>query len=111
MDAYRASILFYLTGEKKYAEFSADILWTFVWGASYQKQVNPDEDYDANGFLSWETLGDSRRFATVALTYDFLYNYLQNEYFTAPEFTMACRASAGPRPSPAENDGQTNVST
>jgi hypothetical protein len=100
MEAYRGSILFYLTGEKKYAQFSADILWTFVRGASYQKQINPDEDYNSNGFLSWETLGDSRRFATVALTYDFLYNYLENDYFTAPEFTtgLARERWAPPQP-------------
>jgi hypothetical protein len=99
-EAYRASILYYLTGEKKYARFAADILWTFVRGASYQKQVNPEEDYDANGFLSWETLGDSRHFATVALTYDFLYNYMQNEYFTAPEFTSGLRGERWAPPQP-----------
>jgi hypothetical protein len=99
-EAYRASILYYLTGEKKYGQFAADIWWTFVRGASYQKQVNPDEDYDANGFLSWETLGDSRHFATVALTYDFLYKYLQNEYFTAPEFTTGLPAERWAPPQP-----------
>ena len=100
MDAYRASILYYLTGQKKYAQFSADILWTFVRGASYQKQVNPDENYDSNGFLSWETLGDTRRFATVALTYDFLYNYLEDEYFTAPEFTSGLPGERWAPPQP-----------
>ena len=104
MEAYRAAILFYLTGEKKYAQFSADILWTFVRGASYQKQVNPDEEYDANGFLSWETLGDSRRFATVALTYDFLFNYLQNEYFTAPEFATGLPGERWAPPQPGGKD-------
>jgi len=100
MEAYRASILYYFTGEKKYARFAADILWTFVRGASYQKQVNPDEGFDFNGFLSWETLGDSRRFATVALTYDFLYNYLKNDYFTAPEFTTGLPGERWAPPQP-----------
>jgi len=102
-EAYRASILYYLTGETKYAQFSADILWTFLRGASYQRQVNPNEDYDSNGFLSWETLGDSRHFATVALTYDFLYNYLQKEYFASPEFADGI---PGERWAPAQPGGK-----
>jgi len=100
IEAYRASILYYLTGDRKYAQFAADILWTFVRGASYQKQLNPDEDFDFNGFLSWETLGDTRRFATVALTYDFLYDYLQNEYFEAPEFTTGLPGERWAPPQP-----------
>jgi hypothetical protein len=85
-EAYRAAIIYYLTGDKSYARFAADILWVFVRGASFQRQLNPQEDYDSNGYLSYETLGDTRHFATIALTYDFLYNYLQQDYFTAPEF-------------------------
>jgi hypothetical protein len=86
-DAYRAAIVYYITGDKSYARFAADILWVFVRGASYQNQLNPQEGYDSNGYLSYETLGDTRHFATIALTYDFLYNYLQEDYFTSPEFT------------------------
>lgn len=86
-DAYRAAIVYYFTGDRDYAKFAADIVWTVIRGASYQEQLNPDsETFNHYGFLSHETLGDTRRYATVALTWDFLYNYLVDEYFVAPEF-------------------------
>lgn len=85
-DAYKASIIYYFTGEKKYAKFAADILWTFIRGASYHNQVNPDRAEGSNGFLSYETLGDTRRFATIPLALDFIYDYLVNEYFDSSEF-------------------------
>lgn len=85
-DAYRASIVYYFTGDKKYAKFAADIVWTFIRGASYQNQLNPDRETGSNGFLSYETLGDTRRFATIPLTIDFIYDYLVNEYFDSMDF-------------------------
>lgn len=85
-DAYRASIVYYFTGEKKYAKFVADILWTFIRGASYHNQLNPERESGSNGFLSYETLGDTRRFATIPLAIDFIYDYFFNEYFDSPEF-------------------------
>ncbi len=84
--AYEAGILYFFTGDKKYAKFAADVIWTFIRGASYHNWVNPDQDYSANGYLSWETLGDTRRFATLPLAYDFIYDYLKNEYFDSDEF-------------------------
>jgi len=86
-DAYRAAVVYYFTGEKKYAKFAADLIWTVIRGASYQVQLNPDDaKVNPFGYLSYETLGDSRRFATIPLTYDFIYYYLMNEYFTSEEF-------------------------
>ena len=84
--AYRAAIVYYFTEENKYAKFSADIIWTFIRGASYQLQLNPHEETNSMGYLSYETLGDTRRFATLPLTYDFIHSYLMNEYFTRDEF-------------------------
>ena len=84
--AYQSAIIYYMTGEKKYAKFAADILWTFVRGASYHNQVNPDRERGSNGYLSYETLGDTRRFCTLPLAYDFLYDYLLSEYFESEEF-------------------------
>lgn len=84
--AYYASIVYYFTGEKKYAKFAADILWTFIRGASYQEQVNPDQTGGPFGYLSWETLGDTRRFEKLPLAYDFIHDYLVDEYFDSDEF-------------------------
>lgn len=84
--AYQAAIVYYLTEDKDYAKFAADILWTFVRGASYHNEVNPNQIVSANGYMSFETLGDTRRFCTLPLAYDFIYNYLQNEYFESEEF-------------------------
>lgn len=90
--AYRAAIVYYFTGNEDYAKFAADIIWVFVRGASQQEQLNPGNDRDARGnilpfgFLSYETLGDSRRYATLPLTYDFIYNYLNKIYFDSSEF-------------------------
>lgn len=84
--AYDAAIVYYFTGDRRYAKFAADIFWTFVRGASYQQPVNPDLTDSVHGYLSWETLGDSRRFTVVPLIYDFIYDYLVNEYFQSEEF-------------------------
>lgn len=84
--AYHASIVYYLTGDKRYAKFAADIIWTFVRGAAQQEPVNPDTDGGPSGYLSWETLGDTRRFTTLPLAYDFIHDYLVNEYFDSDEF-------------------------
>lgn len=89
--AWKASILYYLTGEKDYAKLSADILWNFVRGASQQEQVNPNwetknDDVCSNGYLSFETLGDTRHFSTLPLAYDMIYNYLHDEYFELSQF-------------------------
>jgi hypothetical protein len=86
-DAYRAAIVYYLTGDRDYAKFAADIAWTVIRGASYQEQLNPDStSFNHYGFLSHETLGDTRRYATLALTWDFLHDYLVDEYFVSREF-------------------------
>lgn len=89
--AWKSSILYYLTGEKEYAKLSADILWNFVRGASQQEQVNPDgetsnDGSSFNGYLSFETLGDTRHFATLPLAYDMIYSYLHDEYFDSKQF-------------------------
>ncbi len=89
--AWKSSILYYLTEEKKYAKLAADILWNFVRGASQQEQLNPDweevhQGGSMNGYLSFETLGDTRHFATLPLAYDMIYDYLRQEYFESEQF-------------------------
>lgn len=106
--AWKSSILYYLTGDKEYAKLSADIIWTFVRGASQQEQVNPDEEARVgkasfNGYLSFETLGDTRHFATLPLAYDLIYNYLHQEYFELNQFK---KGIYGQMWAPAHSEGK-----
>lgn len=106
--AWKSSILYYLTGEKRYAKLSADILWNFVRGASQQEQINPDwnskrDGTCINGYLSFETLGDTRHFATIPLAYDMIYDYLSNEYFDLEQFTKGIPGEAW---APAHTEGK-----
>lgn len=84
--AWKSSILYYLTEDKKYAKLAADILWNFVRGAAQQEQLNPGweqnhKEGSFNGYLSFETLGDTRHFATLPLAYDMIYDYLRARVF------------------------------
>lgn len=106
--AWKSSILYYLTGDKSYAKLSADILWNFVRGASQQEQVNPDWEKKTgkpafNGYLSFETLGDTRHFATLPLAYDMIYDYLYREYFESDQFT---KGIPGEMWAPAHTEGK-----
>jgi len=84
--AYEAAQMYYFTGDKSYAKFAADIFWTFVLGASYQEQVNPKDEGGPLGFFCWETLRDAEFYSQVPLIYDFIHDYLVEDYFTSPEF-------------------------
>ena len=89
--AWKSSILYYLTEDKKYAKLAADILWNFVRGAAQQEQLNPGweqnhKEGSFNGYLSFETLGDTRHFATLPFAYDMIYDYLRQEYFDSEQF-------------------------
>jgi hypothetical protein len=84
--AYDAAIVYYFTGEKKYAKFAADIFWTFCLGASYQEQIEPKEEFNMHGFFCWETIRDSQYYAQIPLIYDFIHDYLVKDYFESAEF-------------------------
>jgi hypothetical protein len=79
--AYKAAILYHLEGDEKYAKFAADITWILVRGGSQQEWVNPDQKGGNNGFLSWETLGDTRHYWAIPLIWDMLYDYYNGKYF------------------------------
>jgi len=75
-----ASIVYWLTGEEKYAKFAADVLEQWAHGASCQ---NPIEGACRCGFLDIQTLGD-RTTEPMILAYDFLYDFLrQKKYETS----------------------------
>lgn len=86
--AYQAAIVFYFTGDTAYAKFAADIIWPVIRGASYQSQLDPLDHSNRfwNGFFSIETIGDTRRYTSIPLTYDFIFDYLQAEYFVSDDF-------------------------
>jgi hypothetical protein len=65
-----------------------DGVWTFIRGASYQRQLDPEDLSNRFwlGYLCYETIGDTRRYATVPLTYDFIHDYLGDDYFESAAF-------------------------
>ncbi|MBQ7730477.1 MAG: heparinase II/III family protein [Lentisphaeria bacterium] len=110
--AFRAAIVYYFTGDEAYAKFAADILWVFVRGTAQQEQLNPEDvapnekgEVSMHGFLSYETLGDSRRFTAVPLIYDFIYPYLDKVYFESEEFKNG-RTGQGALWSPGHPQGK-----
>ena len=79
--AYKSAIIYSLEGDERHARFAADIVWTLVRGGSQQEQLNPDSADGNNGFLSWETLGDTRHYWAIPLVWDLLYDYFHGKYF------------------------------
>ena len=84
--AYHAAIIYTLEGDEAYAKFAADIVWTLVRGGAQQLQINPDDKVGNCGFLSWETLGDTRHYWAIPLIWDMLYGYFHEKYFDSEEF-------------------------
>ncbi|MBW8330642.1 MAG: heparinase II/III-family protein [Prolixibacteraceae bacterium] len=75
--ALDAAILFWLTGDDKYAKFASDILDQWAKGAYYQEPIiGPCR----TGFLDMQTLGD-RSYLPLILAYDFLKPYMQQQNY------------------------------
>lgn len=73
--ALDAAILFWLTGEEKYAKFAADLLDQWAKGAYYQEPIiGPCR----TGFLDMQTLGDAAH-RPMILAYDFLKPYMKQK--------------------------------
>lgn len=70
---YKASVLFWLTDDVRYAKFAADLLDQWARGASFQQ---PIEGPGRVGFLNIQTLGDEAS-KYMVLAYDFLHPYLK----------------------------------
>ena len=111
--ALRAAIVYYFTGDEAHAKFAADILWVFVRGAAQQEQINPEDvapnekgEVSSHGFLSYETLGDGRRYIAVPLIYDFIYSYLDRVYFESDEFRNGRKDGHGPLWAPGHPQGK-----
>ena len=89
--AYRAALIWQFEGKEDYAKFAADIFWIIVRGGAQQEQIDPHEEINNHGHLSWETLGDSRHFWAVPLIYDCIFDYLAKTYFDSPQFKNGLR--------------------
>lgn len=72
--AMEASVIYWLTGDERYAKFAADILDQWARGAAQQ---NPIIGPGRTGYLCHQTLGDAAIAKTMALAYDFLGDYLE----------------------------------
>ncbi|TVQ74918.1 MAG: hypothetical protein EA363_01095, partial [Balneolaceae bacterium] len=66
--AAESAILYWLTGEERYARFSSDILFQWARGAYYQDAV---EGAGRNGLFCVQSLGD-RSYDDLVIAYDFV---------------------------------------
>ena len=80
--ALESAIIYWLTGEKKYARFAADILFQWARGAYYQEPV---EGACRNGFLDIQSLGD-RRYDELVLAYDFVREFMASQDYETKYF-------------------------
>ncbi|MDF7823615.1 heparinase II/III family protein [Pontiellaceae bacterium B12227] len=76
-----AAFLYWVTGEKKYADFAAPILWTYMTGlAQTKKPVILDKGdkgpHRIIGTATYEVIHDGI-LHSIAVAYDFLYDYIQ----------------------------------
>lgn len=83
--AYEASVIYWLTGEEKYAKFAADILNQWVSGVVCQE---PIDGPGRTGFLDIQTLGDEKE-KPLVLAYDFLYPYLVKYDYSLDNYEKA----------------------
>ncbi len=71
--AQDAALVYWLTGEEKYARFAADILDQWVKGAYFQE---PIIGACRTGYLEIQTLGDAA-YRPLILAYDFVYPFMK----------------------------------
>jgi hypothetical protein len=70
---FKASVIYWLTGDERYARFAADLLNQWVTGAYYQQ---PIEGPGRVGFINIQTLGDEAS-KSMILAYDFMQPYMK----------------------------------
>jgi hypothetical protein len=98
--AYKSAVLYWLTGEERYARFATDILQQWVNAAVYQY---PIKGPGRVGYLNIQTLGDEQ-IKPLILAHDFLYTYMKEnnhpldnfqKVFERVAWTLAFRGYAG----------------
>ena len=80
-----AAILYWLTGEEKYAVFAADILNQWARGAVHQFPINGP---CRTGLFDIQTLGD-RRYEDLALAYDFICDFMRTKGYEMSYYEIA----------------------
>ncbi|MGJ8653877.1 MAG: heparinase II/III domain-containing protein [Opitutaceae bacterium] len=74
-----AAFVYWVTGDEKYAEFAAPVLWQFMHGLSYVKPPaildGSDGPHRIIGTFSYEVIHDSL-INEIAVAYDFLHDYI-----------------------------------
>lgn len=80
--AYESAVLYWITGDKDYAKFAADILNQWVNAAVWQY---PIEGPGRVGFLNIQTLGDENS-KPLILAYDFLFPYLKENGYSLENY-------------------------
>jgi hypothetical protein len=68
-----SAIIYWLTGDEKYAKLASDIIIQWVSGAYHQ---NPYQGACRDGFFAVQSLSDLA-YSTLPLAFDFLYDYLK----------------------------------
>lgn len=68
-----SAIIYWLTGDEKYAKLASDIIVQWVNGAYYQ---NPYQGACRDGFFAVQSLSDLA-YSTLPIAFDFLYDYLK----------------------------------
>ena len=77
-----AAFLWWMTGEKKYADLAASVFDTYMTGIYYRKvpvDLNHGHQQTLVGLTSFEVIHEDALHIVVPL-YDFLYNYLKSNY-------------------------------
>ncbi|MDR1525830.1 MAG: alginate lyase family protein [Tannerella sp.] len=74
---FKASVIYWLTGDERYARFAADLLDQWVKGAYYQQPV---EGPGRTGFINIQTLGDEAS-KNMIFAYDFLQPYMKTKAY------------------------------
>jgi len=79
-----SAIIYWLTGDEKYASLAADILIQWVNGAYHQ---NPYQGACRDGFFAVQSLSDLA-YSTLPLAFDFLYDYLKQQEAPLDKFDI-----------------------
>ena len=79
-----SAIIYWLTGDEKYAKLARDIIIQWVGGAYYQ---NPYQGACRDGFFAVQSLSDLA-YSTMPLAFDFLYEYLKEHEAPLDKFDI-----------------------
>ena len=91
--AVESAIIYWLTGDERFARFSSDILYQWARGAYFQ---NPVEGAGRNGLFCIQSLGDIS-YDNLAISYDFVRDYMLEEeyniYYFQPVFEKLAKTT------------------